>query len=198
MTKVAVLDFGMGNLRSVAKALERVGAEVDVTPEVPPSADGLVVPGQGAFGSCLVNLGPRIGDVTRWIGSGRPYLGICLGLQVLFERSEEADAEGPGVLAGKVRRLPEGVKVPHIGWNDVRVRKPAPIFRGIADGTRFYFVHSYYPDPSDDVVAATTDYGVEFCCAAWRGNLVATQFHPEKSGDAGLALLANFLEMCRA
>lgn len=193
---VAVLDFGMGNLRSVAKALERAGADVSLTHDVPARAAGLVVPGQGAFGTCVTALGPRMRDVVSWIADGRPYLGICLGLQVLFERSEESDAPGPGVLAGKVRRLPESVKVPHIGWNEVSIRAPAPIFAGIADGTRFYFVHSYYPDPAEDVVAATTEYGVEFCCAAWRDNVVATQFHPEKSGDAGLHLLANFVGMC--
>jgi glutamine amidotransferase len=137
-------------------------------------------------------------DVVGWISSGRPYLGICLGLQVLLEHSEEGSVDGPGVLAGKVRRLPDGVKIPHIGWNEVRPTKPAPIFRGIEPGTRFYFVHSYYPDPTEDVVAATTDYGVEFCCAVWRENMVATQFHPEKSGDPGLRLLGNFLQMSRS
>lgn len=197
MTRVVVLDFGMGNLRSVAKSVERAGATVDVLPEPDPSADGLIVPGQGAFGSCIANLGPRLHDVVRWISDGRPYLGICLGLQVLFERSEEAEAEGPGVLSGKVRRLPEGVKIPHIGWNEIRVRKPAPILDGIADGTRFYFVHSYYPDPSDDICAATTEYGIEFCCAAWRDNVSAVQFHPEKSGENGLAVLRNFVGLCR-
>jgi glutamine amidotransferase len=188
----------MGNLRSVAKALERAGAAVEVTPEVLPDADALVVPGQGAFSSCVTNLGPRMADVVGWISSGRPYLGICLGLQVLLEHSEEGSVDGPGVLAGKVRRLPDGVKIPHIGWNEVRPTKPAPIFRGIEPGTRFYFVHSYYPDPTEDVVAATTDYGVEFCCAVWRENMVATQFHPEKSGDPGLRLLGNFLQMSRS
>lgn len=194
--RVAVLDFGMGNLRSVSKALERVGANVDVVADVPPGADGLLVPGQGAFGSCVVNLGARMGDVVRWIGDGRPLLGICLGLQVLFEHSEEGDVDGPGILAGKVRRLPEGLKIPHIGWNEVRFRKPSPIFEGVADGTRFYFVHSYYPDPAEDVCAATTDYGMEFCVSAWRDNLVATLFHPEKSGAPGLRVLENFVGMC--
>lgn len=195
--KIAVLDFAMGNLRSVAKALEAAGADAELRPDLPKDADGIVVPGQGHFGACVTNLGSRLGAVSAWIDSGKPYLGICLGLQVLFERSEEADVEGSGVLAGKVRRLPDHVKVPHIGWNEVRIRKPAPIFDGIEDGTRFYFVHSYYPDPADDVVAATTEYGLEFCAAAWRDNLVATQFHPEKSGDAGAALMRNFVKMCR-
>lgn len=200
MTGIAVLDFGMGNLRSVAKAIERVGAAVDVTSEVPAAAAGLVVPGQGAFGSCLANLGPARRDaIARWIAEGRPYLGICLGLQILFESSEEAPA-GPGlaVLPGKVVRFPGDVKVPHIGWNEVRSARPSPALAGIPDGTRFYFCHSYYPDAGPDVVAATSEYGVEFSCAVWRGNVMATQFHPEKSGEPGLALLANFLEACRA
>jgi glutamine amidotransferase len=195
--RVAVLDFGMGNLRSVAKAIERAGAVVDVTTEVPESADALVVPGQGAFGSCVTNLGPRADKVRRWIASGRSYLGICLGLQVLFESSEEGGPPGLGIFRGVVRRLPDGVKIPHIGWNEVTPTNGAPIFRDIEPKTRFYFVHSYYPDPgSPEVVAATTDYAIDFCCAAWRENIVATQFHPEKSGDAGQQLLRNFLEHC--
>jgi glutamine amidotransferase len=195
--KVVVLDFAMGNVRSVAKALEAAGAEAELRADIPNDADGIVVPGQGHFGACVTNLGPRLEEISAWIDSGKPYLGICLGLQVLFEKSEEADVEGSGILAGKVRRLPDGVKVPHIGWNEVRIRKPAPIFDGVEDGTRFYFVHSFYPDPADDVVAATTDYGMTFCSAAWRENLVATQFHPEKSGAPGIKLLSNFVEMCR-
>ena len=195
--KVIVLDFAMGNVRSVAKALEAAGAEAELRADIPNDADGIVVPGQGHFGACVTNLGPRLEEISAWIDSGKPYLGICLGLQVLFEKSEEADVEGSGILAGKVRRLPDGVKVPHIGWNEVRIRKPAPIFDGVEDGTRFYFVHSFYPDPADDVVAATTDYGMTFCSATWRENLVATQFHPEKSGAPGIKLLSNFVEMCR-
>jgi imidazole glycerol-phosphate synthase subunit HisH len=199
MTRFAVLDFGMGNLRSVAKALERVGATVDVVGEVPAGADALVVPGQGAFGSCLVNLGPRGRDaIARWIAEGRPFLGICLGLQVLFSSSEEGGGPGIGVFPGKVVRFPDGLKVPHIGWNEVRPAHEAPLFAGVDPGTRFYFCHSYYPDAPADVVAATSDYGVDFCCAAWRDNVHAVQFHPEKSGDSGLALLANFLEAVRA
>lgn len=197
MTRLAVLDFGMGNLRSVAKALEKAGATVDVVADVPAGADGLVVPGQGHFGSCLTNLGSRAADIARWIDDGRPYLGICLGLQVLFESSEEASAAGLGVLAGSVRTFDGTLKIPHIGWNEVIPNGEQPIFDGIAAGTRFYFVHSYYPDPADDpVVAATTDYGVTFACAASAGSVVATQFHPEKSGDPGIALLRNFIGMC--
>jgi len=199
VTKVTVLDFEMGNLRSVAKALEKVGASVDVSAEVDREADALVVPGQGAFGSCVLNLGPRMDDVRAWIADGRPYLGICLGLQVLFDSSEESEEKGAAIFSGDVVRFPAGPKVPHIGWNEVSPRAGARLFDGIAAGTRFYFVHSYYPVPADAaVVAATSDYAVEFCCAAERENVMATQFHPEKSGDAGLALLSNFVRAAGA
>ncbi|MGZ4140854.1 MAG: imidazole glycerol phosphate synthase subunit HisH [Actinomycetota bacterium] len=198
MTRVTVLDFEMGNLRSVAKALERVGAEVDVSGDVDRNADALVVPGQGAFGSCVVNLGARMEDVRRWIADGRPYLGICLGLQVLFGSSEESEEKGAAIFDGEVVRFPPGPKVPHIGWNEVAPRAGTRLFEGIDSGTRFYFVHSYYPEPAEEVVAATTDYEVTFCSAAERDNVMATQFHPEKSGDGGLALLSNFVRAARA
>jgi imidazole glycerol-phosphate synthase subunit HisH len=194
VTRLAVLDFGMGNLRSVAKALERVGATVDVTTSVPSDADGLVVPGQGAFASCLVNLGPAGRDaIAAWIGERRPYLGICLGFQVLFEQSQEGGGPGLGIFEGKVVRFPDGVKIPHIGWNEVRPTRDDALFAGIDPGTRFYFCHSYYPDTSADVASALSDYGVEFACAASRDSIHAVQFHPEKSGEPGLALLSNFV-----
>lgn len=201
MTRIALLDYGMGNLRSVAKALERVGATVDVVTSLrDATADGAVVPGQGAFGACRVGL-DRSGssDALRaWIDDARPYLGICLGLQILFERSEESpDREGLGVLPGTVTRLPDGVKVPHIGWNQVRFRAGAPAFAGLDDGTYFYFDHSYAP-PESGASAGWTDHGVEFCCAVAEGNAVAVQFHPEKSGDAGLSLLEGFVKGCVA
>lgn len=189
---ITVLDFGMGNLRSVAKALERAGATVDVSPDVSADADALVVPGQGHFGSCVVNLGSRLDEVRAWISSGKPYLGICLGLQVLFEESEEDPSkDGMGVLPGVVRKFDDTLKVPHIGWNEVLPREGLAMFDGIEPNTRFYFVHSYYPDTPE--VAATTDYGITFACAAAKDNVFATQFHPEKSGDAGAALLRNFV-----
>lgn len=196
-TTITLLDAGSGNLRSVAKALERAGATVEVSEAIDPSADALCVPGQGHFGACVVSLGARLDQVREWIASGKPYLGICLGLQMLFEGSEESPEDGLGVLGGDVVRLPRGVKVPHIGWNEVRARPATRLFEGLDDGTRFYFVHSYYPSPVDDGVrAATTDYGVEFCCAVERDNVFATQFHPEKSGDAGAELLRNFIKVC--
>jgi glutamine amidotransferase len=196
--RVAVLDAGLGNLRSVAKALERVGARVDVTAEVPERAEALVVPGQGAFGALVARLGPRRERVVSWIAAGRPYLGICLGLQVLFEASEEGGGQGLGVLPGKVVRFPPSVRVPHIGWNEVRPAGASPLFAGVEPGTRFYFCHSYYPEAPAEVVAATSEHGVTFCCAVSRGALHAVQFHPEKSGEAGLALLSRFVEEVRA
>ena len=198
MNTVAVLDFGMGNLRSVAKALEKVGAEVSVTPEVPGDADALVVPGQGAFGSCLVNLGPQKDAVARWIAAGKPFLGICLGLQILFESSQEGGGPGLGVFPGKVVRFPDGVKIPHIGWNEVRPARQVRLFDDVEPGARFYFCHSYYPDAKGPDVAATSDYGVDFACAVSRDNVHAVQFHPEKSGEHGLTLLGNFVREVRA
>jgi glutamine amidotransferase len=193
-TNVTVLDFGLGNIRSVAKALERAGASVSVEPEVDANADALVVPGQGHFGSCVVNLGARIDDVRKWIADGRPYLGICLGLQILFDSSEESAQPGLGVFGGTVDLLRGDVKVPHIGWNEIEPRTGARLLTGVEPGERFYFVHSYAPMPrEDDVSAATTEYGVTFCSAAERENVFATQFHPEKSGDAGAKVLRNFV-----
>jgi len=146
----------------------------------------------------VVNLGPRLDAVRDWIEAGRPYLGICLGLQILFEASdEEPGAKGASIFPGIVRRLPATVKTPHIGWNEVQPASPSPaLLEGIDPGTRFYFVHSYYPDPAEPIAAATTDYGIDFCSAVERDNVWATQFHPEKSGDPGLALLGNFVRAC--
>jgi len=187
----------MGNLRSVAKALERTGARVRVEETPSANTDALVVPGQGAFGSCVANLGSRIDVIREWIAAERPYLGICLGLQLLFERSQESELPGAGVLAGEVVRLPGAVKIPHIGWNQVDPLASSRLFAGVDPGTYFYFVHSYYPVPADAAVsAATTEYGLKFTCAAERGAMVATQFHPEKSGDAGRLVLENFVRMC--
>lgn len=197
MTRVTVLDFGLGNLRSVAKALERAGADVTVSEEVDASADGLVVPGQGHFGSCVVNLGARLDQVRAWIEAGRPYFGICLGLQVLFERSEESPEAGMSLFEGAVVRFASGLKVPHIGWNEIVPAEKAAMFDGVDAGTRFYFVHSYFPAPADSsVVSATADYGGAFCAAVERDNVMATQFHPEKSGDAGARVLRNFIDSC--
>src|SRR5919106_4048218 len=198
MPRVAVLDYGMGNLRSVARAVERVGGEPVVTDrtETAMQADGLVVPGVGAFGACVGPLRERRLDraIFDFLDAGRPVLGVCLGMQVLFEHGEESDADGLAVLRGDVVRLPSTVKVPHMGWNEVTWTGDHPVVAGIPSGSRFYFVHSYVCVPEDDVVAAETEYGVPFVAAVAQGSLFATQFHPEKSGDAGLELYRNFVK----
>jgi imidazole glycerol-phosphate synthase subunit HisH len=200
---VAVLDYGVGNLHSAAKALDRAGAGVRVvaTVEEAAGAAGLVVPGVGAYGACLTGLSSAGGAaaVAGWLEGGRPLLGICVGMQLLFEASDEGPvADGVGVLPGKIRRLAGQVKIPHIGWDEVTVRPGSRLLAGLGDGTRFYFVHSYAPEPDGDAVAAVCDYGGRFAAAVERGNLFGTQFHPEKSGAAGLALLANFVAEARA
>jgi len=196
---LAVVDYGAGNLRSVLRALASVGAEpvVVADPDAVLRADALVFPGVGAAGSAMRRLREQGLDeaIREFHRSGRPVLGVCLGLQLLFEWSEEdGGTPGLGLFPGQVRRFPNGLKVPHMGWNRVRVRQEHPLFAGIPDGTYFYFVHSYYAEPADPtVVVGTTDYGVEFASVVGRDRLVATQFHPEKSSRWGLAVYANFL-----
>jgi imidazole glycerol-phosphate synthase subunit HisH len=201
---IALVDYGVGNLHSAAKALDRAGADVRVVTAVAdagPGAAGLVVPGVGAYGACLEGLGTAGGPaaVADWLAGGRPLLGICVGMQLLFEASEEGPVTGGvGALPGKVRRLGGGVKIPHIGWNQVTVRPGSRLFAGLPDGARFYFVHSYAPEPDGEAVAAVCDYGGRFAAAVESQSLFGTQFHPEKSGHAGLALLANFVNEVRA
>ena len=205
---IAIIDYGMGNLRSVQKGFERVGCEAVVTadPKVVLEADKIVLPGVGAFPDCMRNLeeGGFIEPLLRVIREGRPFLGICLGLQLLFSESDEFGAhKGLGIIPGRVVRFPEGMveagealKVPHMGWNQLTFRKRPPVFAGIENGTNVYFVHSYYVVPEDTgVIATTTSYGIEFCSSIWKDNIVATQFHPEKSQDKGLQILKNFGEM---
>lgn len=206
--RVAVVDYGMGNLRSVSKAIEHVApqARVEVTsdPDRVRAADRVVFPGQGAMPECMHQmevrkLRPAVVEAAR----SRPFLGICIGLQMLFERSDEGGVAGLALLRGTVRRFPEQamvdsegrkLKVPHMGWNRVQQAGSHALWSGIEDGTRFYFVHSYLPQTGDaDVVQGTTDYGVPFTCAVARDNIFAVQFHPEKSHTAGLRLLANFV-----
>ena len=213
MSTVAVVDYGMGNLRSVAKALEHVAdaspsrVEVVVTadPAVVAAADRVVVPGQGALPDCMEQLRQRgLKDAVIQAAASKPFLGICVGLQMLFDHGEEGDVPGLGVLAGQVPRFPKGapmvaadgsaLKVPHMGWNEVRQAKPHPLWEGIEDGARFYFVHSYYVVPADPAITlGTTTYGLSFTSAVARDNIVAVQFHPEKSAQSGLRLLRNFM-----
>jgi imidazole glycerol-phosphate synthase subunit HisH len=198
---IAVVDSGSGNLRSVARALERAGGRPVVTadPDVVRRADRVVVPGQGAFRDCMAGLGTRglEGAVREAIAAGRPYLGICLGLQVLFDESEEhGPVRGLGILRGRVRRFADrpGLKVPHMGWNRVTLCKDEPLWRDVPDPAYVYFVHSYFVVPDDPrVTALRTDHGEDFCAAVRHENIFATQFHPEKSQALGLALLGRFV-----
>jgi len=203
MTKIAIIDYQMGNLRSVQKGFEKVGhaATITASPADLAAADKIVLPGVGAFGDAIAELRRRdlVGPIRDAIAAGKPFLGICLGLQLLFDVGYEGgEFEGLGILRGKVVRfdLPHEFKVPHMGWNRGQLLRPAPHLKDIADGTFFYFVHSYYCVPEDPrVVAIETDYGQPFCAAVWRDNLFATQFHPEKSQAEGLKILKNFAEL---
>ena len=200
---VAVIDYDAGNTLSVTRALERAGARVDLTPdpERVARADAVILPGVGAFGDCVRKLEERgmDGACREACASGKPFLGVCVGLQVLFEESGESPGVvGLGILPGRVVRFrAEGLKVPHMGWNQLDVAREHPVLEGL-DGEAFYFVHSYYPDPAEQSdVLGITEYGGEFCAAAGRENLAAVQFHPEKSSRAGLKLYENFLRWAR-
>ena len=200
---IAVLDYGIGNLASAHKAFVHLGADARLVTDPDDAADaaGVVLPGVGHFGRCARALRQTglIGAVTEALRAGTPFLGICVGFQLLYEGSEEApDVEGLGVLAGRVRGLPDKVKVPQMQWNQLRRRpgSPSGLLRGIGDQPWLYFVHSFAPETSEDTVA-TCDYGGEVVAAAERGRVWGTQFHPEKSGDAGLAVLANFVAACQ-
>ncbi len=195
---LAIVDYGIGNLRSVQKAFERVGAEVLVTadPAALPPASGIVLPGVGAFGDGMAQLRAAgfVPVLEALAAAGKPILGICLGMQLLFEESEEMGRfAGLGLLPGRVRRFPAGLKVPHIGWNQVRAVRPSPLLQGIPQDSYAYFVHSYCVDPADGtIVLATTDYGALYPSVVGRGSLYGLQFHPEKSQEVGLQMLHNF------
>lgn len=208
MSKVVVVDYGMGNLRSVAKAIEHVApqAEVRVSSDAAEiaAADRVVVPGQGAMPDCMRELSARgLRDAIIRAAAEKPFLGICVGLQMLFGHAEEGDVIGLEILPGRVPRFPQAsmvapdgtrLKVPHMGWNQVQQAEAHPLWDGIDDGARFYFVHSYYVEPeSPEVIAGSTHYGIPFTSAVARANIFAVQFHPEKSAQAGLRLLGNFM-----
>ncbi|MCW4572955.1 glutamine amidotransferase [Venenivibrio stagnispumantis] len=202
---IMLVDYGMGNLRSVEKALQKVGLEVNRSsnPEDIDKADAIVVPGVGAFADAIHNL-ERFGlkdKIIQAINQGKPYLGICLGLQILFEYGYEfGEHEGLGIIKGKVIRFDErlNIKIPHMGWNQVWIKKKDKMFKNIKEGDYFYFVHSYYAVPDEeDVIASYTDYGVDFCSAIEKDNIWAVQFHPEKSQTTGLKFLQNFADFVK-
>jgi len=197
---IAIIDYGMGNLSSVFKALKKLGAEVEITDKVSEirKAGSVILPGVGNFGDGMKNLkeSGMVDVVRESISSGKPFLGICLGMQLLMENSEEAAGVGGlGIFKGKVVRFKKSsLKVPHMGWNDITMKIKNPNLKGIKDGTFFYFVHSYYVKPEDsEISVATCNYGVEFAACLGKGNVFATQFHPEKSQDAGLQILKNWI-----
>lgn len=205
---IAIIDYGMGNLRSVQKGFEKIGAEAIVTndPQVVLQAERVVLPGVGAFRDCMYNLeqGGFVEPILKVIAAGKPFLGICVGMQLLFTDSVEFGLyNGLNVIPGHVLRFPdqmtvagEKLKVPQMGWNQLSFTRRPPAFEGVEDGSNVYFVHSYYVKPDDSgVIATTTDYGIEFCSSIWKDNIVATQFHPEKSQAVGLHILKNFAEL---
>ena len=200
---IVIIDYESGNLRSVARAVERAGVTPRVTsdPTALDSADGVILPGVGSGPAAMSALQSRglVRPLLDYIAGGRPFLGVCLGLQLLLDATDEGDADCLGLVPGRVRRLPDGLKVPHMGWNTVRFQREHPLWEGIPQDSHFYFVHSYYADPDErDDVAGLTEYGVPFCSIYARDNVVATQFHPEKSGDTGLRIYANFVRQVAA
>lgn len=198
---IAIIDYDAGNIKSVEKAVKRYGQDVVLTrdAEVLRAADKVILPGVGAFGDAMDKLKKYGLDtvIREVISSGKPFLGICLGLQLLFEESEETPGvKGLGVLKGKIVRIPEtGLKVPHIGWNSLKFEKGTPLFNGLSDGAYVYFVHSYYLKAEEDIVIASTEYATHIHAAVAKDNVFACQFHPEKSSEVGLRILENFVNM---
>jgi glutamine amidotransferase len=201
---IAIIDYGAGNLRSVANAIAKLGYQPRITsdPGEVVNADAVILPGVGAAADTMANL-KRLGlahMIGQLIAEGCPFLGVCIGLQILFTSTEEGGGhECLGIIPGQVRGFPSGLKIPHMGWNQVKQTIPHPIFGGIPDEANFYFVHSYYAEPEDkSLVAGATEYGIRICSVIARGNLIATQFHPEKSGEIGLKLYDNFIKLALA
>jgi len=198
---IAIIDYGASNLRSVVNAISRLGyqAKVASSPREILDAQAVILPGVGAAADTMANLKTRglTSPLQRFIAEDRPFLGVCIGLQVLFSGTEEGGwHECLGIIPGVVRKLPPGLKIPHMGWNQLRQKVSHPIFSGIPDEANFYFVHSYYAKPEDgSLVAGETEYGIPFCSVIAKGNLLATQFHPEKSGEVGLKIYDNFIKI---
>ena len=200
---IAIIDYGAGNLRSVVNAITRLGYQPEVTnsPGGVLNARVVILPGVGAAADTMANLRSLglAGAIRQFIAEGRPFLGVCIGLQVLLTDTEEGGwNECLGIIPGRVRRLPSGLKIPHMGWNQVKQKVSHPVFNGIPDKANFYFVHSYYAEPEDSsLVVGETDYGIPICSVLAKDNVVATQFHPEKSGELGLRMYDNFLRLAR-
>ena len=198
--KIVIVDYGAGNLRSVEKAFERLGypAVVSGEPDILLNADGVILPGVGSSGSAMAALEKRglVGPLVDKAEGGTPFFGVCLGLQLLMNGSDEDSRPCLGLFPGWVRRIPSELKVPHMGWNQVHIKQEHPVFSGVDNNSYFYFVHSFFPRPEEEgIVAARTTYGDTFASAVWRDNVFATQFHPEKSGEIGLKLYENFVRM---
>lgn len=200
---IAVIDYGASNLRSVVNAINRLGYEAKITsiPREILAAQAVILPGVGAAADTMASLETLelVTPIRRFIAERRPFLGVCIGLQILFDATEEGGWHNClGIIPGVVRKLPQGLKIPHIGWNQVRQRVYHAIFSGIPDETNFYFVHSYYVEPDDmSLVAGETEYGIPICSVIAKGNLIATQFHPEKSGEVGLKIYDNFIKIAQ-
>ncbi|MHA1238288.1 MAG: imidazole glycerol phosphate synthase subunit HisH [Candidatus Odinarchaeia archaeon] len=201
MTQIAILDYGVGNLRSISNAVKKKGGTPLITKDIKviEGADGLILPGVGAFSDALTNISPYKSELIKVITSGKPILGICLGLQILFTESTEGGAyKGLNVFKGRVLRLPSTVKIPHIGWNQLKIIDSSnSLVEGIKQDEYVYFVHSYYPQPEEQVIVAVTQYGVEFPSIISKKNIYATQFHPEKSGKTGMKIVENFIKITK-
>jgi len=201
---ISIVDYGAGNVRSVSNAIAKLGhqAKVISEPSEVANAKAIIVPGVGSATDAMANLRTlKLAEsIKQWIAEGRPFLGVCIGLQILFTVSEEGGwCECLGIIPGRVRRLPHGQKIPHMGWNQVKQKVSHPVFDGIPDGASFYFLHSYYVDPADrSLVIGETEYGIPVCSVIAAGNLIATQFHPEKSGKSGLKMYENFIRLATA
>jgi glutamine amidotransferase len=201
---IAIIDYGAGNLRSVVNAVSRLGYQPRITsdPGGLTGAEAVILPGVGAAADTMASLEKLglTGPIVRYIAEDRPFLGVCIGLQLLFSGTEEGGwHKCLGIIPGRVRRLPEGLKIPHMGWNQMKQKVPHPVFEGIPDEANFYFVHSYYVEPDDkSLVIGETEYGIPICSVLARGKLVATQFHPEKSGEVGLKFYDNFIRLALA